>query len=181
MWILPAPPPVSRSILSAVPLCKNRGRMETLFKNFLISSVQHRLQRVLSSYGQRAFHLPLHIYMAKISDFGNTWGNFLPGRNSRCTFSQTPLTPTWEKSGKLTPPPENFSARDSSSNVQNRAFWKPLSKNFFKLLRTSINSHRSPQRITSVSPPVSGPILPAAPLCKNRGKVETLFDIFFVD
>ena len=45
--------------------------METLFKNFLISSVQHRLQRVLSSYGQRAFHLPLHIYMAKISDFGN--------------------------------------------------------------------------------------------------------------
>ena len=32
----------------------------------------------------------------------------LPGRNSRCTFSQTPLTPTWEKSGKLTPPPENF-------------------------------------------------------------------------
>ena len=33
---------------------------------------------------------------------------FLPGRNSRCTFSQTPLTPTWEKSGKLTPPLENF-------------------------------------------------------------------------
>ena len=33
---------------------------------------------------------------------------FLPGRNSRCTFSQTPLTPTWEKSGKMTPPPENF-------------------------------------------------------------------------
>ena len=66
-----APPPVSGSILSAVPLCKNRGRMETLFKNFLINSVQHRLQRVLSSYGQRAFHLPLHIYMAKISDFGN--------------------------------------------------------------------------------------------------------------
>ena len=33
---------------------------------------------------------------------------FLPGRNSRCTFSQTPLTPTWEKSGKVTPPPENF-------------------------------------------------------------------------
>ena len=68
--------------------------------------------------------------MAKISDFGNTWGNFLPGRNSRCTFSQTPLTPTWEKSGKLTPPPENFSARDSSSNVQNQAFGKPLSKIF---------------------------------------------------
>lgn len=45
--------------------------METLFKNFLISSVQNRLQRVLSSYGQRAFHLPLDIYMAKINDFGN--------------------------------------------------------------------------------------------------------------
>ena len=59
--------------------------------------------------------------------------NFFPGRNSRCTFSQTPLTPTWEKSGKLTPPPEIFSARESSSNVQNRAFWKPLSKNFFQI------------------------------------------------
>ena len=33
---------------------------------------------------------------------------FCRGRNSRCTFSQTPLTPTWEKSGKLTPPPEKF-------------------------------------------------------------------------
>ena len=41
---------------------------------------------------------------------------FLPGRNSRCTFSQTPLTPTWKKLGKLTPPPENFSARGSSSS-----------------------------------------------------------------
>ena len=51
--------------------------METLFKNFLISSVQHRLQRVLSSYGQRAFHLPLHIYMAKIINFGNTYRPFL--------------------------------------------------------------------------------------------------------
>ena len=59
--------------------------------------------------------------------------NFLPGRNSCCTFSQTPLTPTWEKSGKLTSPPEIFSARESSSNVQNRAFWKPLSKNFFQI------------------------------------------------
>ena len=104
----------------------------------------------------------------------------LPGRNSRCTFSQTPLTPTWEKSGKLTPPPENFSARDSSSNVQNRVFWKPLSKNFFKLLRTSINSHRSPLRIMPASSPVSRSILPAALLCKNRGKVETLFENFLI-
>ena len=74
----------------------------------LMHSVRHSLQRVLSSYRQLSFHLPLPIYMAKISDFGNTWGNFFAGRNSRCTFSQTPLTPTWEKSGKLTPPPENF-------------------------------------------------------------------------
>ena len=80
--------------------------------------------------------------MAKISDFGNTWGNFLPGRNSRCTFSQTPLAPTWEKSGKLTPPPENFSARESSSNAQNQAFWKPLSKifcNYFARVSTVID------------------------------------------
>ena len=55
---LPASPPVSRSILPAALLCKNRGKVETLFENFLIRSVQHRLQRVLSSYGQRSFHLP---------------------------------------------------------------------------------------------------------------------------
>lgn len=73
-----------------------------------------------------------------------------------------------------------FSARESSSNVQNRAFWKPLSKNFFKLLRTSINSHRSPLRIMPASSPVSRSILPAALLCKNRGKVETLFENFLI-
>ena len=89
--------------------CPNSSFLETNFENFLLMhSAQHSLQRVLSSYRQFSFPLPLHIYMAKISDFGNTWGNFLPGRNSRCTFSQTPLTPTWEKSGKLTPPPEKF-------------------------------------------------------------------------
>jgi len=63
---------------------------------------------------------------------------FLPGRNSRCTFSQTPLTPTWEKSGKLTPPPEKFFQHadrhrrflPSRLNVQIRAFWKPISKIF---------------------------------------------------
>ena len=55
---LPASPPVSRSILPAALLCKNRGKVETLFENFLIRSVQHRLQRVLSSYGKRSFHLP---------------------------------------------------------------------------------------------------------------------------
>jgi len=188
---------------------------------------------------------------------------FLSWRRSRCAFSQTPLTPTWEKSGKMTPPPENFfqhadrhrhflpslfnvqnrafwkpfpkffwicfvrvstaidhpceSCRHrllsaaaycpltfyvkieakwhhlqkffqhadhhrhflpSLFNVQNRAFWKPLSINFFKLLRTSISSHRSPLRIMPPSPPVSGSILPATLLCKNRGKVETLFENF---
>jgi hypothetical protein len=60
--------------------------------------------------------------------------NFLPRRRSSCTFSQTPLTPTWEKSSKMTPPPENFQHTDhhrrflpSLLNVQIRAFWKPLS------------------------------------------------------
>ena len=76
---------------------------------------------------------------------------------------------------KVAPPPENFSARESSSNVQNRAFWKPLLEIFLKLLRTSINSHRSLQQIMPAPPPVSGPVLPAALLCKNRRKVETLF------
>ncbi|MBQ8707287.1 MAG: hypothetical protein IJ523_04315 [Succinivibrionaceae bacterium] len=59
---------------------------------------------------------------------------FLPRRRSSCTFSQTPLTPTWEKSSKMTPPPENFQHADhyrrflpSLLNVQIRAFWKPLS------------------------------------------------------
>ena len=64
--------------------------------------------------------------------------NFFAGRNSRCTFDHTPLTPTWEKSGKMTPPPGNFFQHadrhrrflPSLLNVQNRAFWKPLSKIF---------------------------------------------------
>ena len=73
-----------------------------------------------------------------------------------------------------------FSARESSSNVQKRAFWKPLSNSYFKLLRTSINSHRSPMRIMPASSPVSRSILPAALLCKNRGKVETLFENFLI-
>ena len=96
----------------------------------------------------------------------------------------SPLTPTWGKSGKMTPPPENFFQHadhhrrrflPSLLNVQIRAFWKPLSKIFFKLLRTSINSHRSPPRIMPAPHPVSGSILPAALLCKNRCKMETLF------
>lgn len=73
-----------------------------------------------------------------------------------------------------------FSARESSSNVPKRAFWKPLSNSYFKLLRTSINSHRSPLRIMPASSPVSRSILPAALLCKNRGKVETLFENFLI-
>ena len=107
MWIPPAPPPVSGSILSAVPLCKNRGRMETLFKNYLISSVQHRLQRVLSSYGQRAFHLPLHIYMAKISDFGNTWAKNFAGMK---LMLKLPYTLTSKYPSNLTPAKSNLVA-----------------------------------------------------------------------
>ena len=111
----------------------------------------------------------------------------MPGRNSRCTFGQTPLTPTWEKSGKMTPPPEKFFQHadrhrrflPSLLNVQNRAFWKPLSKIFLKLLCASINNHRSPMRILPASPPVSSCILPADLLCKNRGKVAPPPEIFF--
>ena len=84
--------------------------------------------------------------MAKISDFGNTWGNFLPRRRSSCTFSQTPLTPTWEKSGKVAPPPEKFFQHEdrhrcflpSLINVQIRAFWKPLLKIFCRGTVSSI-------------------------------------------
>lgn len=151
--------------------CPNSSFLETNFENFLLMhSAQHSLQRVLSSYRQFSFPLPLHIYMAKLSDFGNTWANFLPRRNSRCTFSQTPLTLHGKNRVNWHRLREIFSARDSSSNVQNRAFWKPLSKNFFKLLRTSINSHRSPMRIMPASSPVSGSILPASLLCENRSK-----------
>ena len=75
-WIMSASPPVSGCILPAVLLCKNRGKVETLFENFLNHSVQHRLQRVLSSYGQLSFRLLLHIYMAKIIVFGNTCMRF---------------------------------------------------------------------------------------------------------
>ena len=53
--------------------CPNSSFLETNFENFLLMhSAQHSLQRVLSSYRQFSFPLPLHIYMAKISDFGNT-------------------------------------------------------------------------------------------------------------
>ena len=103
---------------------------------------------------------------------------FLQRRRSRYAFSQTPLTPTWEKSGKMTPPPENFSARGSSSSFSpftlkcpNSSFLETTAGNFLKYLLTSISSHRSPQRIMPASPPVSGRILPATLLCKNRDKV----------
>ena len=58
----------------------------------------------------------------------------------------SPLTPTWGKSGKMTPPPENFSARGSSSSFSpftlkcpNSSFLETSFENFLKLLRTSIN------------------------------------------
>jgi len=50
---------------------KSRQSGNPFGKLLLKHSVQHRLQRVLSSYGQLSFHLPLHIDRAKISDFGN--------------------------------------------------------------------------------------------------------------
>ena len=69
-------------LLSAAPYCplpfyvKIEAKLKPFFEIFLIRSIHHRLQRVLSSYRQLSFHLPLHIYMAKISDFGNTWAKF---------------------------------------------------------------------------------------------------------
>ena len=119
--------------------------------------------------------------MAKISDFGNTWGKFFcQGETHAAHLVRHPSPLHGKNQAKWHSLREIFSARDSSSNVQNRAFWKPLSKNFFKLLRTSINSHRSPMRIMPASSPVSGSILPAALLCKNRGKVETLCENFLI-
>ena len=51
-------------------------------------------------------------------------------------------------------------------------------RKFLKLLRMSINNHRSPQRIIPASSPISGCILPADLLCKNRGKVASPPEIF---
>ena len=60
--------------------CPKSSFLETNFEIFLQRhSVQHSLQRVLSSYRQLSFHLSLPIYMAKISDFGNTWVKFFAG------------------------------------------------------------------------------------------------------
>ena len=49
-------------------------------------------------------------------------------------------------------------------------FW-----NYFARVSTAL---RSLQRIMPAPPPVSGSRLPAALLCKKRGKVETLFEVF---
>ena len=163
--------------------CPNSGFLETTFECFLQRhSVQHNLQRVLSSYRQISFPLPLHIYMAKISDFGNTWGKFFCRGEAHAAHLARHPSPlhgknraNWHHLQKI------FFARESSSNVQNRAFWKPLSKIILKLLRMSINGHRSPMQILPSSPPVSGCILPAALLCKNRGKVETHSGNFLAD
>ena len=69
----------------------------------------------------------------------------LPRRRSRYAFSQTPLTPTWEKSGKVTPPPEIFSARGSSSSFSpftfkcpNSSFLETISKIFCRGTVSSI-------------------------------------------
>ena len=97
--------------------------------------------------------------------------NFLPGGKTHAAHLARHPSPlhgknraNWHHLQKI------FSARESSSNVQNQAFWKPLLDIFLKLLRTSINSHRSPLRIMPASSPVSRSILPAARLCENRSK-----------
>lgn len=73
---MPASPPVSGSISPAAPYVKKQGQSGYTFLGFVLEhSVHHRLQRVLSSYRQLSFHLPLHIYMARIIEFGNTWAS----------------------------------------------------------------------------------------------------------
>ena len=91
--------------------CLNSCFLETTFEIFLQRhNVQHSLQRVLSSYRQRSFHLPLHIYMAKISDFGNTWGKFFcRGETHAAHLARHP----------------------SPLHGKNRANWHHLQKNFF--------------------------------------------------
>ena len=70
--------------------------------------------------------------MAKISDFGNTWANFFAGGEAHAAHLARHPSPlhgkNWANWHRLR---EIFSARDSSSNVQNRAFGKPLSKIFW--------------------------------------------------
>lgn len=61
--------------------------------------------------------------------------------------------------GRVAPPPENFSARETPSNVQNRAFWKPLPEIFLKYFLMSINIHRSPRETCQRH------LLSAAPYC----------------
>jgi len=63
---------------------------------------------------------------------------FLPGRNSRCTFSQTPPHPYMGKIGQIDTASRKFFQHadrhrrflPSPLNVQIRAFWKPISKIF---------------------------------------------------
>ena len=120
--------------------------------------------------------------MAKISDFGNTWGKFFCRGETHAVHLARHPSPlhgknraNWHHLQKI------FSARDSSSNVQNRAFWKPLSKFFSNCFaRVSTVIDHPCESYLPASPPVSRSILPAALLCKNRGKVETLFENFLI-
>ena len=104
---LPASPPVSRSILPAALLCKNRGKVETLFENFLIRSVQHRLQRVLSSYGKRSFHLPSISTWRKSAILETPEQKFFVGVK---LMLKLPYTLTCKNPSNLTPAKSNFAA-----------------------------------------------------------------------
>ena len=79
--------------------------------------------------------------------------NFLPGRNSRCTFSQTPLTPTWEKSGKLTPPPEKFFQHVSHRLMSKNELLGKLFRKVFQIVSHKYQqlsiTHANPASITS--------------------------------
>ena len=77
---------------------------------------------------------------------------FLPGRNSRCTFSQTPLTPTCKKRSKWHHLQKIFSARGSSSSFSPFTFKCPKSSfletsfeyflNYFARVSTAIDDFR---------------------------------------
>ena len=73
--------------------CPKSSFLETSFKIFFLQrhSVQHSLQRVLSLNRQFSFHLPLPIYMAKTSVWGNTYGRFLKKSSCRSKANGNPV------------------------------------------------------------------------------------------
>ena len=124
--------------------------------------------------------------MAKISDFGNTWGKFFcRGETHAAHLARHPSPLHGKNRANWHRLREIFSTCGSSSlfspftfKCPNSSFLETNFESFFKLLRTSINSHWLRPWIMSASPPVSGSILPASLLCENRSKWHHLQKIF---